>query len=71
MTKDPKKVGNRIRVWGLGFRVYGLRGLGLRVDTGLRTISATWRFMVSYKWSYKSPSIGYSYSYPTCNPTYN
>ena len=34
-------------------------------------IQETWRFMVSYKRSYKSPNIGYKYSYPTYNPTYN
>ena len=28
----------------------------------------TWRFMGSYKWGYKSPSM---YSYPTYNPIYN
>ena len=28
------------------------------------------RFMDSYKWSYKSPNIGYNYSYPAYyNPT--
>ena len=27
--------------------------------------------MGSYKWSYKSPKLGYNYSYPTYNPTYN
>ena len=31
----------------------------------------TWRFMGSYTWRYKSPNIGYDYSYPTDNPTYN
>ena len=31
----------------------------------------TWRFMGSYKWGYKSPNMGYKYSYPTYNPTYN
>ena len=30
-----------------------------------------WSFMGSYKWSYKSPNIGYNYSYPTSKPTYN
>ena len=24
----------------------------------------TWRFMGSYKWSFKSPNMGYNYSYP-------
>ena len=33
--------------------------------------TTTWRFMGSYKWSYKSPDIGYNYSRPTCNLTYN
>ena len=28
------------------------------------------RFMGSYKWGYKSPNMGYKYSYPTYNPTY-
>ena len=32
---------------------------------------STWRFMGSYKWGYKSPNMGYTYSYPTYNPTYN
>ena len=32
---------------------------------------ATWRFMGSYKWGYKSPNIGYNQSYPTYNPTNN
>ena len=27
--------------------------------------------MDSYKWGYKSPNLGYNYSYPTYNPTYN
>ena len=27
--------------------------------------------MGSYKWAYKSPNMGYKYSYPTYNPTYN
>ena len=27
----------------------------------------TWRFMGSYKWDCKSPSMSYNYSYPTCN----
>ena len=31
----------------------------------------TWRFMGSYKWGYKSPNMGYKYSYPTYNPTYS
>ena len=31
----------------------------------------TCRFMGSYKWSYKSLDLGYAYSYPTYNPTYN
>ena len=26
------------------------------------------RFMDSYKWSYKSPNVGYNYSCPTYNP---
>ena len=35
--------------------------------------SHTWRFMGSYKQGYKSPppDMGYKYSYPTYNPTYN
>ena len=28
-------------------------------------------FRGSYKWGYKSPNIGYMYSYPTYIPTYN
>ena len=31
-----------------------------------RLIPFTWRFM-----GYKSPNMGYIYSYLTCNPTYN
>ena len=31
----------------------------------------TRRFMGSYKWSYKSPNMGYKYSCPTYNPTQN
>ena len=27
--------------------------------------------MGSYKWGYKSPNMGYKYSYPTYSPTYN
>ena len=27
--------------------------------------------MGSYKWGYKSPNLGYKYSYPTYSPTYN
>ena len=27
--------------------------------------------MGSYNWSYKSPNVGYTYGYPTYNPTYN
>ena len=34
-------------------------------------LGGAWRFMGSYKWSYKSLNIGYSHSYPTYNPTYN
>ena len=33
--------------------------------------NSTWRLMGSYKWGYKSPNMGYNYSYPTYNPTYN
>ena len=33
--------------------------------------SSTWRFMGSYKWSYKSPDISYNYSYPAYDLTYN
>ena len=33
------------------------------VPTGLHTCG--------YKWGYKSPNMGYKYSYPTYNPTYN
>ena len=36
-----------------------------------RLIGYTWRFRGSYKWGYKSPSMGYKFSYPTCNATYN
>ena len=31
----------------------------------------TWRFMGSYKRGYKSPNIGYRYSYPTYNPIHS
>ena len=31
----------------------------------------TWRFMGSYKWAYKSPNMGYQYSYSAYIPTYN
>ena len=31
----------------------------------------TWRFMGSYKWSYKFSNMGYDYSYPAYNSTYN
>ena len=27
--------------------------------------------MGSYKWGHKTPNMGYKYSYPTYNPTYN
>ena len=27
--------------------------------------------MGTYKWGYKSLNMGYNYSYPTYNPTYN
>ena len=27
--------------------------------------------MGSYKWGYKSHNMGYNYSYPTYNPTYD
>ena len=37
---------------------------------GTFTTALHW-FMGSYKWGYKSPNMGYKYSYPTCNPTYN
>ena len=30
----------------------------------------TWRFMGGYKYGYKSPNMGYNYSYLTYNPTY-
>ena len=32
---------------------------------------STWRFIGSYTWGYKSPNMGYKYSYPTNNPTYH
>ena len=35
------------------------------------TNPATWRFMGSYKWGYKSKILGYKYSYLTYSPTYN
>ena len=31
----------------------------------------SWRFMGSYKSSYKSPNMGCNCSYPTYNSTYN
>ena len=34
-------------------------------------VGSTWRFMGSNKWGYKSPDMGYKYSYPTYNLTYN
>ena len=34
-------------------------------------VGRTWRFMGSYKWGYKSPNMGYNYSYPTYNPSYD
>ena len=34
-------------------------------------LGSTWRFMASSKWGYKSRNMGYNYSYPTYNPTYN
>ena len=34
-------------------------------------MEGTWRFMGGHKWGYKSPNMGYKYSYPTHNPTYN
>ena len=53
-----------IRAWVTNLRagaaVVGSRGLG-----------STWRFMGSYKWSYKSPNMGYNYSFRTYNPTYS
>ena len=33
--------------------------------------NATWRFMGSFKWSYKSTNMGYNSSYPTYIPPYN
>ena len=41
------------------------------VSSGTILIAITWRFMGSYKWSYKSPKIAYNKSYSTFNPTYN
>ena len=44
------------------------------VRAGARTTHhglSTWRFMGSYKWGYKSPSMGYFYSYPASDPTYD
>ena len=32
------------------------------------TAKPAWRFTGSYKWGYKSPNMGYNYSYPTYNP---
>ena len=43
----------------------------LGLSPGLGFIGNTWRFRGSYKWGYKSPSMGYKFSYPTCNATYN
>ena len=34
-------------------------------------LGPTWRFMGSYKGSYKSLNMGYNYSYLTYNPTCN
>ena len=31
-------------------------------------VIGTWGFMGSYKWGYKSPTIGYENGYPTYNP---
>ena len=33
--------------------------------------SPTWRFVGSFKWGYKSPTMGYNYGCPTYNRTYN
>ena len=46
---------------GLGFPFKGSIGLGFR-GLGVRG---------SYKWGYKSSNMGFQYSYPTYNPTYN
>ena len=35
------------------------------------SLGSTWRFMHSYKWSYKSPNMGCNYSYSTFNPALN
>ena len=37
----------------------------------LTPVAPTWRFMDSYKLGYKSPNMGYRYSYPTYNLTYS
>ena len=34
-------------------------------------LGITWRFVGSYKLGYKSPNMGYKYSYPTHSPSYN
>ena len=49
----------------LGFHAWQLRA------SGFYGSGATWRFMGGYQWSYKSSNMGYKYSYPTYNPTYN
>ena len=37
------------------------------VSSTIQVRSDTWRFMGSYKWGYKSPNVGYNYSYLTYN----
>ena len=64
----------RSRDWAFGAYgrfVEGLRVLGAPAARRLCFLIRTWRFMGSYKYSYKSPNVGYNYSYLTYNPTYN
>ena len=48
-----------------------LRALQLKAGLARLGGSPAWRFTGTYQWGYKSPNMGYKYSYPTYNPIYN
>ena len=51
--------------WSLWVRALGSPGgSGLR-SIGFGLLGGSWVVICSYKWSYKSPNMGYKYGYPT------
>ena len=71
IDKDRLLVPRRLRTYGLEFGVqaeilWAWKWISMGFGFGV-----TWRFMGSYKWSYKSPNMGYNYRYLTYTSTYN